>query len=36
VLDAFSRRVVGWAINRSLRSTVAVDALKQAIKSRKR
>ena len=35
VLDAFSRRVVGWAINRSLRSTVAVDALKQAIKSRK-
>jgi transposase InsO family protein len=35
VLDAFSRRVVGWAINRSLRSTVAVDALKQAIESRK-
>jgi transposase InsO family protein len=35
VLDAFSRRVVGWAVNRSLRSTVAVDALKQAIKSRK-
>jgi putative transposase len=35
VLDAFSRRVVGWAINRSLRSTVAVDALKQAIRSRK-
>ena len=35
VLDAFSRRVVGWALNRGLRSTVAVDALKQAIKDRK-
>jgi putative transposase len=35
VLDAFSRRVVGWAFNRSLRSTVAVDALQQAINERK-
>ena len=35
VLDAFSRRVVGWALNRSLRSTVAVDALQQAIDKRK-
>jgi len=35
VLDAFSRRVVGWALNRSLRSTVAVDALQQAIENRK-
>ena len=35
VLDAFSRRVVGWALNRSLRSTVAVDALQQAIEERK-
>ena len=34
VLDAFSRRVVGWAINRSLRSTVAVDALRQAFDER--
>ena len=34
VLDAFSRRVVGWALNRSLRSTVAVDALQQAIENR--
>jgi putative transposase len=25
VLDAFSRRVIGWALNRSLRSTVAVE-----------
>ena len=35
VLDAFSRRVVGWAFNRSLRSTVAVDALQQAMEKRK-
>jgi putative transposase len=35
VLDAFSRRVIGWALNRSLRSTVAVDALSQAISARK-
>jgi transposase InsO family protein len=35
VLDAFSRRVVGWALNGSLRSTVAVDALQQAIDERK-
>jgi transposase InsO family protein len=34
VLDAFSRRVVGWAFNRSLRSTVAVDALQDAITKR--
>jgi transposase InsO family protein len=35
VLDAFSRRVIGWALNRSLRSTVAVEALQQAIDTRK-
>ena len=35
VLDAFSRRVIGWALNRSLRSTVAVEALQQAIDARK-
>ena len=34
VLDAFSRRVVGWSVNRSLRSTVAVDALQQALEKR--
>jgi putative transposase len=34
VLDAFSRRVIGWALNRSLRSTVAVEALQQAIDTR--
>ncbi len=31
VLDAFSRRVVGWAFNRSLRSTIAVDALQTGL-----
>ena len=35
VLDAFSRRVIGWALNSSLRSTVAVDALQQAMDERK-
>jgi len=35
VLDAFSRRVIGWALNRSLRSTVAVEALRQALENRK-
>jgi putative transposase len=35
VLDAYSRRVIGWALNRSLRSTVAVDALRQALDARK-
>ena len=35
ILDAFSRRVVGWAFNGSLRSTVAVDALQQAMNQRK-
>jgi transposase InsO family protein len=35
VLDAFSRRVVGWAVSRSLRSTVAVDALRRALEARK-
>ncbi len=35
LLDAFSRPVVGWSVNRSLRSTVAVDALQQAIERRK-
>lgn len=34
VLDAFSRRVVGWALSRSLRSTVAVEALEQALAQR--
>ncbi len=34
VLDAFSRRVIGWAINSRLRSRVAVEALQSAIAAR--
>lgn len=35
VLDAFSRRVIGWALSRSLRSAFAVEALGNAMESRK-
>jgi len=35
LLDAFSRRVIGWALSRSLRSDVAVEALRQALDRRK-
>lgn len=35
LLDAFSRRVIGWALSRSLRSSFAVEALRQAIEARK-
>jgi putative transposase len=31
VVDAFSRRIVGWQISRSLRTDLALDALEQAI-----
>ena len=34
VLDAYSRRVIGWAIDRSLESRLALDALDKAIASR--
>ena len=34
VLDAFSRKVVGWAMDRSLRARLPLNALKQAIASR--
>jgi putative transposase len=34
VLDAYSRRVIGWSLSRSLESTVALDALEKAISSR--
>jgi putative transposase len=34
ILDAFSRRVVGWALGRSLRSEFAVEALRCSIESR--
>lgn len=31
VIDAFSRRIVGWRVSNSLRSSLALDALEQAI-----
>jgi transposase InsO family protein len=34
VIDAFSRRIVGWQISNSLRSDLALDALEQAISER--
>ncbi len=34
VLDAYSRRVIGWAINRSLDSEVALAALQMALRTR--
>lgn len=34
VIDAFSRRIVGWQVSRSLRSDLALDALEQAIAER--
>jgi transposase InsO family protein len=35
VLDAFSRKVVGWSLGRSLKASLAIDAVKQAIAERK-
>lgn len=34
VVDAFSRRIVGWRVSRSLRSDLALDALEQALYAR--
>ncbi|MER9826431.1 IS3 family transposase, partial [Mesorhizobium sp. M0115] len=34
VLDAFSRKVIGWALELHLRASLAVDALKMAISAR--
>jgi putative transposase len=34
ILDAFSRKVVGWALDRSLASRLAISALEQAIARR--
>jgi putative transposase len=36
VTDAFSRRIVGWAVSNSLRSELALDALEMAIFDRQR
>jgi putative transposase len=35
VLDAFSRRVVGWALDTHLRASLAIDALNMAIAARR-
>ena len=35
VLDAFSRRVIGWALGQTLKAQLAVRALEQAIDSRR-
>jgi transposase InsO family protein len=35
VLDAFSRRVIGWALDRNLRVTLAIEALEMAIAARR-
>ncbi len=34
ILDGFSRKVVGWALERTLTSRLAIAALKQAITKR--
>lgn len=35
VIDAFSRKIVGWRVGRSLRADLALDALEMAIHSRR-
>lgn len=35
VIDAYSRHIVGWQVSRSLRSGLALDALEQALWSRR-
>jgi putative transposase len=35
LLDAFSRKVVGWALDRSLAAQLAVEALQQAVTNRR-
>lgn len=34
VIDAFSRAIVGWRANRSMRTDLALDALEQALHAR--
>ena len=34
ILDAFSRRVIGWSLARHLQASLALDALEMALKSR--
>jgi putative transposase len=35
ILDGFSRRVVGWALDRSLAAQLAIHALQKAVSNRK-
>ena len=35
MLDAYSRRVIGWSLGRSLEAELAVSALRQALSSRR-
>jgi len=35
VLDAFSRRVIGWALDRTLEATLAIEALQMALGRRR-
>jgi len=35
VIDAYSRKIVGWRVSRSLRSDLALDALEQALYARR-
>src|SRR5207245_1649804 len=35
ITDVFSRKIVGWRVSRSLRSDLALDALEQALQSRR-
>ncbi len=35
ILDVYSRRVVGWSIDRNLQHNIALDALKHALKQRR-
>ncbi len=35
VLDAFSRKVIGWALDRTLEATLTIDALQLALAERR-
>ncbi len=35
VLDAFSRKVIGWALDRTLEATLTIEALQMALRTRK-
>ena len=36
IIDAFSRRIVGWRVSRSLQANLVLDALEQALHARER